>query len=113
LDVNSFWYNMISQGYNTTMAVSIIPQERDYEFYPGAPDVSGTSNTLMIGDYNRSEYIEPNSNQSLTVTSSAPNIWQFDLNLSFGYVNTTDQSQMTEYYTSMTNWTVGYDSALL
>jgi len=29
LDMNSFWFNMISQGYNTTMALSLLPSSTD------------------------------------------------------------------------------------
>lgn len=99
LDMNSFWFNMISQGYNTTMAVSLIPEESDYDWIEGAPNVANTSNTLMIGDYNRSEYILANTTQSLTVTSAYSNIWIFNCNMSFGIVNTTNGSEITQFYT--------------
>jgi hypothetical protein len=95
------------------MAISIIPQESDYNWFSGAPDVSGTSNTLMVGAYDPTLYQESDTNQTLTLTSSAPNIWQFDLNASFGYVNMTDPDNITEYYTNITNWQVGYSSTLL
>jgi hypothetical protein len=103
LDMNSFWFNMISQGYNTTMAISLLPSSTDQSWIPQAPDCSNTSNTLMIGDYNRTDYILAGTNTSLTLTSAYPNVWIFNSNVSFGLVNTTNTSAITEYYTMLTN----------
>jgi len=42
LDMNSFWFNMISQHYNTTMAVSLTPTETDYSWIPDAANAENT-----------------------------------------------------------------------
>jgi hypothetical protein len=95
IDMNSFWFNMIAQGYNTTVAFSLIPTESDYSWIPNQADCSNTSNTLMIGDYNRTEYIKPGSNGSLTVQSAFANVWIFDVTMDWGLLNTTNSSAIT------------------
>jgi hypothetical protein len=102
-DMNSFWYNMIVQQYNTTMGVSLIPSNKSYEFINDAPNVENTHNSLMIGDYNRSLYIEANTNTSLTVNSAYPNLWIFTCNVYAGLINTTNATNITEYYVEVSN----------
>lgn len=65
----------------------------------------------MIGDYNRSEFIVADTNQSLTITAATPNVWIFNLNMSFGLINMTNPDAITEYYTPFTNDT--YYQALI
>jgi len=57
----------------------------------------------MIGDYNRTEYILEGTNTSLTLTAAYPNVWIFNSIVSFGLVNTTNSSSITEYYTMLTD----------
>ena len=43
LQWNSFWFSMISQGYNTTMAISLLPQESDVDWIQAAPNCTNTT----------------------------------------------------------------------
>ena len=106
-DNNSFWYNMIAQDYDTTMAVSLVPTSTDVSWIPAMSSVNFTnaSNTLMIGENNRTLYIANNTNTSITMTSAKPNIWKFDTHVYFGMINTTNTSSVTQYYAELTNST--------
>lgn len=82
------------------MAISMIPTESDMSWIPSVTDVdySDTNNTLLIGDYNRTEFIASGTNTSLTITSSKPNVWKFDCELYFGLINTTNPNITTQFY---------------
>jgi hypothetical protein len=58
----SFWSNMIAQGYNSTLAVSLLPTEQDYSWVPNAPNLTQTSSSVIVGQYNASEFVSVTSN---------------------------------------------------
>lgn len=103
IDYTSFWHNMIAQGYDTTMAVSLLPSESDVSWIPNSANFTDTSSSVMIGDYNRSAYINTANNQTLTLTSADTDDWAFNATMGFGLTNTTEGlANATEFYTNMT-----------
>jgi len=68
------------------MAISMIPDATDMAWIPSVTDIdySNTNNTLLIGDYNRTDFIASGTNTSLTITSHLPNVWKFYCDLYFG-----------------------------
>lgn len=111
ISYDSFWFNMIAQGYNTTMAVSLIPSATDLSWIPSAPNMTNVSSSLMIGDYNRSLFIDEVNAPTILLTSDNPNLWVFNVSMGFGLTNTTDGVNPTQYYSNMTNDT--YNQVLM
>lgn len=53
---------MIAQGYDTKMAVSLLSTNNDVAWVVGAANFTNTSSEVIIGDYNRSAYINETTN---------------------------------------------------
>lgn len=69
------------------MAVSFIATEFEMEFLPHTVNYTGAPNEILLGDYNRSIYVN-DSSPTMNVTSVDPNEWIFNVEFSFGVVNT-------------------------
>lgn len=94
---------MIAQGFNTTMALSMLPSQNDTSWIVGAPNFTNTSSQVMIGNYNRAAFIDTTSNKTLTLTSNSINQWVFNVTMGFGLTNTSEGlSNATEFYTNIT-----------
>ncbi len=94
---------MLSQGYSSTLAVSLLATQQDYSWIPNAPNMTQEASQVIVGPYNASEFVNSTSNQIIVDTSQA-GIWVFNVTLGFGYTNTSTEN-ITEYYTNLTNST--------
>ncbi len=108
-DPQSFWTNMMAQGYNSSLVVSLMPTLYDYAWIPNAPNMTNVTSQVIVGDYNITDFINVTSNQ-INIRTNANSSWVFNLTMGFGLTNTSGEI-VTEYYTNLTNST--YNEVLI
>jgi uncharacterized glyoxalase superfamily protein PhnB len=85
------------------LAFSLLATNSSVNWVVGAANFTNTTSQIMIGDYNRSMYIDETSNQTLTLTSDDPDAWIFNVTMGFGLTNTSEGLvNATEFYSNVT-----------
>ena len=102
---------MLAQGIPTQFALSLVPNATEYSWIPYAPNLTGSSSKILVGQYDTSQFIPTNA-VTLNITSVKPNSWVFNVTMGIGLTNTTNGiANATQFYYNLTNTT--YNQALI
>lgn len=96
---------MVAKGVQSTFAISLLPNETDWNWIPGHPNLTDDEigSQLMIGEYNATQFLNADYPTELVATATNPNNWTFALSqFAFGYTNTSANGSQTLNYTNLT-----------